>query len=391
MSDPVTNAEVEDVLSSIRRLVSDDIKPNRASRAMDSVETEATATEEPEPERLVLTPALRVEDAPETSRSQYVQEDNVEAQDVASEVAAEDKVDDHADVADPAYVSAEEPQPEITAPDEEVLADTSHDSNEDSARSVQFKATERKAYHFLDHLRKDARGFSATDAADDDEIREDALDAAASDQPEPFVVSDGVSTANEMDEEQSASVRDQEIDADPEPPVVFKRSSAQELTAKIAALEKVIARTPDQWEPDGAGEDDYAGTAVETLQWEDSVDLDGSGNPIRDAEPEASEAAREVEPQDIEVGDVDGDTVQIDSVVVEHNDTPEDPLLQAEEDSADVFAADEAVLDEEALRELVGDIVRQELQGGLGERITRNVRKLVRREIQRALTEQNLD
>ena len=60
MSDPVTNAEVEDVLSSIRRLVSDDIKPNRASRAMDSVETEATATEEPEPERLVLTPALRV-------------------------------------------------------------------------------------------------------------------------------------------------------------------------------------------------------------------------------------------------------------------------------------------------------------------------------------------
>ena len=40
---------------------------------------------------------------------------------------------------------------------------------------------------------------------------------------------------------------------------------------------------------------------------------------------------------------------------------------------------------------LVADIVREELQGALGERITRNVRKLVRREIHRALTAQELD
>ena len=39
------------------------------------------------------------------------------------------------------------------------------------------------------------------------------------------------------------------------------------------------------------------------------------------------------------------------------------------------------------LRDMVHDIVRQELQGVLGERITRNVRKLVRREIQRAFSE----
>jgi len=36
---------------------------------------------------------------------------------------------------------------------------------------------------------------------------------------------------------------------------------------------------------------------------------------------------------------------------------------------------------------MVRDIVRQELQGSLGERITRNVRKLVRREIQRSISE----
>ena len=49
------------------------------------------------------------------------------------------------------------------------------------------------------------------------------------------------------------------------------------------------------------------------------------------------------------------------------------------------------LLDEDALRDMVGDIVRLELQGALGERITRNVRKLVRREIHRALTAQELD
>ena len=54
-------------------------------------------------------------------------------------------------------------------------------------------------------------------------------------------------------------------------------------------------------------------------------------------------------------------------------------------------AAEEALLDEEALRDMVSDIVRQELQGALGERITRNVRKLVRREIHRALASQELE
>ena len=45
----------------------------------------------------------------------------------------------------------------------------------------------------------------------------------------------------------------------------------------------------------------------------------------------------------------------------------------------------------EMLRDLVSEIVRTELQGALGERITRNVRKLVRREIHRALTSQDLE
>jgi hypothetical protein len=48
-------------------------------------------------------------------------------------------------------------------------------------------------------------------------------------------------------------------------------------------------------------------------------------------------------------------------------------------------------IDEDMLRDIVRDMIREELQGTLGERITRNVRKLVRAEINRALMTQDLD
>ena len=65
-------------------------------------------------------------------------------------------------------------------------------------------------------------------------------------------------------------------------------------------------------------------------------------------------------------------------------DDTDDPALAA-------FLDDGARIDQEALRRLVLDIVREELQGRLGERITRNVRKLVRREIMRVLNAQDID
>jgi cell pole-organizing protein PopZ len=73
--------------------------------------------------------------------------------------------------------------------------------------------------------------------------------------------------------------------------------------------------------------------------------------------------------------------------------TPEIAPLPGERDVAhDAEAADRESdtplgegIDEDRLRDLVAELVRQELQGVLGERITRNVRKLVRREIHRVL------
>lgn len=69
-----------------------------------------------------------------------------------------------------------------------------------------------------------------------------------------------------------------------------------------------------------------------------------------------------------------------------------EPDADESDDPLDLFAAGEdTVLDEETLRRLVGEIVREELQGALGERITRNVRKLVRREINRVLASRDFD
>ena len=61
-------------------------------------------------------------------------------------------------------------------------------------------------------------------------------------------------------------------------------------------------------------------------------------------------------------------------------------------DEPEVWSSDDELLvDEEVLRRVVADIVKDELQGRLGERITRNVRKMVRREIEKALSTKHLE
>jgi hypothetical protein len=72
--------------------------------------------------------------------------------------------------------------------------------------------------------------------------------------------------------------------------------------------------------------------------------------------------------------------VPLEAVTAEH-----EPTL-FDEDGSPI-----AILDEEALSEIVRNLIREELQGALGERITRNVRKLVRAEINRALAARAFD
>ncbi len=69
----------------------------------------------------------------------------------------------------------------------------------------------------------------------------------------------------------------------------------------------------------------------------------------------------------------------------------DDPAPLVLTPSEQAATALDAVPDEEAMRLLVGRLIRQELQGDLGEKITHNVRKLVRSEVKRILQSRELD
>lgn len=159
------------------------------------------------------------------------------------------------------------------------------------------------------------------------------------------------------------------------------------LKARVAELEDVVSRQGDQWDPDGATDNANSGSPVASLPWEDyvpdgwegSADADSPDPAAREAPPEAEDA-----PPDPATPPTDDSPENL----IADGDTD---LNRAEaQDAGDFLAGSDDFLDEDALRDLVADIVREELQGALGERITRNVRKLVRREIHRALASQEL-
>lgn len=279
MSDPVMDVEVEDVLSSIRRLVSDD---NRLSM-------KAAVTEAQFSDRLVLTPALRVAD----DRGEVVAESTIQAW---SEFGAGPEGHD----ANNAETSEND---DDTGSEEHVSGDT-----------------------------------EATFNHSKEKLHEDMAEKAAEPAPEPFVLEAVVGdVAPQIDGPSEDAEPDSSINE-----AAFFVGQPESLTPKIAALETVIGRTDDQWEPDDTGGSDYFGTEAPSMKWGDAAEVNF------DEDPEA------------------------DSTMHHSGISP---------------SADE-ILDEEALRDLVSKIVREELQGALGERITRNVRKLVRREIHRALVAQ---
>ncbi len=124
-----------------------------------------------------------------------------------------------------------------------------------------------------------------------------------------------------------------------------------------------------------------------------------SSQPVAETPVEVQESAAEVTPAPLEP-DVAALEVQnqaqhqasVPVATVDQIEAAVQASLAAIAEQGDLAgpAEPELVLDEEMLREMVSEIVRRELQGSLGERITRNVRKLVRREIYRALETRDL-
>lgn len=307
MSDPVTNTEIEDVLTSIRRLVSEnrplpdadkDEAPARpvafdTSSAQDEIAEEAAPVAEA-PLALVLTPALRVEDAPEAE----VDGDADEPQDVV----------DEADDLDVTEIDPPEENDEAEAQVEPEAVETLEAEQDQVSFEIEEVAPE------------------GGEAAQDDvmvEVGSEDEDVVSEDEaPLSFNAVSDAAPEEAMDEEQ---------------PFDFK----QVLEARIHQFRDATSTDDVTYDPEADAAPDMADAVMDEL---------------RARMPEEIAEAAEV---------VDADA-----------------LSEAMVETAEI--------DEAMLREMVADIVRQELQGALGERITRNVRKLVRREIHRALAAHDL-
>lgn len=338
MSEPVTHSEIEDVLASIRRLVSDDGRDGAVAKAASPVRKPAA--------RLVLTPSLRVADVvQDATAGQSVSSQPENGSDTSSDVGI-------AECSTQADISAREtaPAPVAEMPAEPEQAAPRVDAAPEVAQAEPVLSNEKLVQEVEPPLQEEPQ----------------AVQAPSEEAPwrEPGATLFAAADVTETLSQDAPASSD-----DPRPAASFAE--------KLAALEAVIGQTEEQWEPDGEPGEDNSARPVETLDWEDieSEPIAESGKTADDiVESRPQAAAPELSPA-----------------------AASDPLEAgklAEQAVADEvlggISADESVMDEETLRELVADIVREELQGALGERITRNVRKLVRREIHRALAVQDL-
>lgn len=435
MSEPVTQTEIEDVLSSIRRLVSEDNRADRnpdhgAGRRNGTAARVAEATADPRPKapvtRLVLTPALRVpenrlqaEDTPTppttpvaTSPLQDTGQAPVQDIPVGDAPVAEtvpiapaaapvlhDNDPDNEDLAFFQGLQAATPRGDEPGPDDEPATDHGIDH---SADTIVFQATpdadpaEAPADEAVEEAAETAQ---AADIVTDDSPSEATTPKPSPSEDAPWA--DPNSTLFE-----AAGVAPSR-DSTPKPAGQLNPKIGA-VVQKLAEMEAANAARPVLWEPDGSRDTPYAGSDLEPLQWADTDPAEPTTDAIADPLAEADVTA---EPTATPVAQMDSPTAEAEPrqpdpqpeplVLSEPAQTsPADPATvdgasqiaeQAVTDVAmDQLAAEDSILDEESLRELVADIVRAELQGALGERITRNVRKLVRREIQRALSAQDL-
>ncbi|MDX2482622.1 MAG: hypothetical protein QNK42_03070 [Pseudodonghicola sp.] len=448
MSESVTTAQIEDVLSSIRRLVSEDGRSDPRGEQLHETRSDAVAAavgpvakpaskpaSKPAVERsgrLVLTPALRVSAPAEPP----VDESPAESDEARMDEAAVPSQDSRTPWSDP--TTSLFAAPRAPMPEPEVEFEVSED-----ASVVMEAAPEAAAPDQAEALGE----AQAPDIQNRDHQLQDAPPFAS-----PFAPDD----AGEV------PMSDETL--------TFHSARAESLSAKIEALEAVIGRTRDQWEPDGPSSDSYAGTPVRPIGWHEveAGDVEQAAPPVSDGDEAAMSTAQHVpeapseapsgeaiealaaetlseafdaedqthdegavaeQVSDEQPADEQGageqafeDQIVEDQIVEERpiedwavEDVISEDSLADDADAGDTVAenssaedppaddsavddldvddplSDESVIDEDSLRELVAEIVRQELQGALGERITRNVRKLVRREIHRALAAQDLD
>lgn len=343
MSEPMTTVEIEDVLASIRRLVSEDLRA-AATRSAESARAAA-----PLPGRLILTPALRV--PPEIS-PQEAWYDAPLVHPAADSAAGPSLGSVVARVGAQVGEDVGRDEWEADAPYQEAAWDTPdwEDLPERSGESsvVPFVLMQER------RLQSAWRDGAWADSAEKAGAPVVPLSDAQGETP-----GDAASVTGEV----PPSVPEPEARAD-DLVVDLRDAVIEPVPAEILAEEE-YAYTPPPYEveAESAADDQRIGAmaeVMETVVAETGV-ADAAGC---DLEADLAEAV----------------------VMAGMAEAKEDMMARVIEEAPRVFGPSDADdFDEEALREVVRDIMREELQGALGERITRSVRKLVRAEIQRML------
>ncbi len=413
MSDRVTNVEIEDVLSAIRRLVSDGASTgtarvvpikgaNRepmtaqalspAANGAPDVPVAADAPEMPDapdagdvadtgelpvtPGKLVLTPDFRISlpdegGADEEPQAAQVQAAQVQAGAEAAPSAADDGEIPGGMVAadptlfDPTAPESAEAEQAAFASDLpfDFLPRTSHDEATGSVPPVspEFSPEFSPEYSTVEGAAlQDLPGPQNADPASTDPA---SADPASSEDPSA-AATDGTSGAALVESAGGPS-----------------EVRAAELAAEIEAATE---RAADDWEPDGS-------EAVPVMDWTAARQEaeQGATTPIfrsRKAAPLALSPDLAVPPEE-DATDPDDPAFAFHSSRARVNPLVEEEAYAELDAALAASAAPTGLPDEELLRELVLQVLRQELQGALGERITHNVRRLVRREINRILSE----
>lgn len=447
MAEPGMTIEIEDVLSSIRRLVSQEAgaprsaatlrRPMAAAVAMKAepmpeaeaeieaaVEPELEAAAEPEAvalaeaeaeaplsldaDCLVLTPALRVgSETPDLAAERDAGAER-EAVALAEAFAEVDpvEVEEAAAAVLPAEAAA---APPIAA--EEADGDLEATAGTEAELEAPLVLSEAEA------LLADAEAaLSGTDAvlesaelALDEAWAETAAEDAAL--PEaPLDLGDELARLETTIAEMEAAVAESGIEFEPEEGDRFEAAGAEPLVDLPEAFDAEAfdedARDSVPVVREGLAEAvsvaDVAAVEEAELADEPAASVDPDLEDAAWAEPEAgmdwAEAAislaRPSEARRLHLSDA-VETRAAPEIRRSSYETTREAIEEAEPAGADEVASvtgfEDGLIDEEMLREMVAQMIREELRGTLGERITQNVRRLVRREIQRALMGQDFE
>ncbi|MBY6046394.1 hypothetical protein [Vannielia litorea] len=383
MSDPMSNVEIEDVLSSIRRLVSEN-----ATRPRPQAEAGPPSDSPKADDALVLTPSLRVGDDPETAPEEGAAEEpaiepaEAEAQD---ESALDASWAELADSDAPEEGGVEELASQPGAP-------------EDALQSR--VAGLEEAFDDGDAFEPDGSEVAASESSydwDDEDDTDTVIDLSTPDIPagrlhftwaEPDDVIDLTPEAPDEAPEPAVSA---EAELPEEPALAEAEWEApQEDLSEEAEAEEDWPEPEEDWTAPDLPLPEEAEAAAMEASAEDApeaeeIEMEADAPLVfRSSHRAASHAP---EPEDAAL---DGYVISTDArdaaTSVEEDDDPWEPEVDhiAFADTLDDLAAP-ALIDEARLADLVSEVVRAELRGRMGERITQNVRKLVRREIARAL------